>query len=84
MHTHSCVHKHPCGYFYVGRTKKKQLKERFYEHKYAMRVNNEDCPMAKLYKEIQHSDPSYLRIAAKMFVCYHASVSSLAAIFCSS
>lgn len=51
----------PCGCFYVGRTKRK-LKERFYEHKYAIRVNNEDYPMAKHYKEIHHSDPSSLRI----------------------
>lgn len=51
----------PCGCFYVGRTKRK-LKERFYEHKYAIRVKNDDYPMAKHYKDVHHSDPSSLKI----------------------
>lgn len=51
----------PCGCFYVGRTKRK-LKERFYEHKYAIRIQNEDYPMAKHYKDAHHSDPSSLKI----------------------
>lgn len=51
----------PCGCFYVGRTKRK-LKARFSEHKYAIKTNNEDYPMAKHYREIHQSDPSSLKV----------------------
>ncbi|KAL2076917.1 hypothetical protein ACEWY4_027491 [Coilia grayii] len=51
----------PCGCFYAGRTKRK-LKERFSEHKYAIKTNNEDYPMAKHYREIHYSDPSSLKV----------------------
>ena len=45
-----------CGCFYVGRTKRR-FKDRLAEHKYAIRIQNIDYPMAKHYKDSGH-DPS--------------------------
>lgn len=50
-----------CGAFYVGRTKRK-LKERFAEHKYAIRTENLDYPIAKHFKRMGHSNINDLKI----------------------
>lgn len=47
--------------FYVGCTKRR-LKDRLSEHKYAIRTQNEDYPMAKHFKEVHQSNDSLLRI----------------------
>lgn len=44
----------PCGYFYIGRTKRK-LKCRLAEHKQAIRTENPLYPMALHYKHANHS-----------------------------
>lgn len=49
-----------CGCFYIGRTKRK-LKERLAEHKYAIRTNNMNYPMAKHYQQTGHSSPNSLK-----------------------
>ena len=46
-----------CGCFYIGRTKRR-LKDRLTEHKYAIRTENMDYPMAVHYKKDHHSNPS--------------------------
>lgn len=50
----------PCGYFYVGRIKRK-LKERITEHKYAICTGNEDDLMAKHYKQHHDCNPDSLK-----------------------
>ncbi|XP_054871029.1 uncharacterized protein LOC118470507 isoform X2 [Amphiprion ocellaris] len=52
-----------CGCFYIGRTKKK-LKERFAEHKYAIRKGNMEYPIAKHFKNMTHTNINELTIMA--------------------
>ncbi len=47
--------------FYVGRTKR-CLKDRVAEHKYAFRMQNEDYPIVRHFKEVHVSDDSLLKI----------------------
>lgn len=49
-----------CHCFYIGRTKRK-FKERLAEHKYAIRTQNLNYPMAKHYKKAGHSSLNSLR-----------------------
>ena len=51
----------PCGCFYVGRTKRR-LKDRVAEHKYAIRTNNEDYPMARHFQSSHNGNDSLLRV----------------------
>lgn len=50
-----------CGCFYVGRTKRK-LKERFAEHKYAVRTLNMDYPVAKHFQAVGHTNINCLKV----------------------
>lgn len=50
-----------CGCYYVGRTKRK-LKERFAEHKYAIRTKNIDYPMAKHFRDSGHVNINDLKV----------------------
>lgn len=50
-----------CGCFYIGRTKRK-LKERVAEHKYAIRTQNLDYPMAKHFKNVGHKNINELKV----------------------
>ncbi|XP_054867021.1 uncharacterized protein LOC111575603 isoform X1 [Amphiprion ocellaris] len=52
-----------CGCFYIGRTKRK-LKERFAEHKYAIRKGNMEYPIAKHFKNMTHTNINELTIMA--------------------
>lgn len=49
-----------CGCFYVGRTKRR-FRDRLAEHKYAIRTQNVDYPMAKHYKEQGHESSKSLK-----------------------
>ena len=49
-----------CDVFYVGRTKRR-LQDRISEHKYAIRTENDNYPMARHFREKHNSDPSILR-----------------------
>ncbi|XP_055767325.1 uncharacterized protein LOC129842721 [Salvelinus fontinalis] len=49
-----------CKVFYIGRTKRR-LQDRLAEHKYAIRVGNEDYPMARHYKSLHHGNPASLQ-----------------------
>lgn len=49
------------GIFYVGRTKRR-LRDRLAEHKYAIRTNNHDYPIARHFTKIHNSNDSILRI----------------------
>lgn len=53
----------PCpeGFFYVGRTKRR-LRDRLAEHKYAIRVRNQDYPMARHFMQHHNDNDSLLRI----------------------
>lgn len=53
----------PCNHFYVGRTKRR-LKDRVAEHKYAIRCNNEDYPMARHFNSAHNGDASLLQVEA--------------------
>lgn len=44
----------------MGRTKRK-FKDRVAEHKYAIRTQNMNYPMAKHYRSARHTDPSSLK-----------------------
>ena len=48
-----------CKVFYIGRTKRR-LQDRLAEHKYAIRVGDEDYPMARHYKTLHHGNPASL------------------------
>jgi hypothetical protein len=49
-----------CKVFYIGRTKR-CLQDRLAEHKYAIRVGNEDYPMARHYKSLHQGNPASLQ-----------------------
>ena len=50
-----------CGCFYIGRTKRR-LRDRFAEHKNAVRIGNPNYPMAEHYKTAGHSNPNNLKV----------------------
>ena len=50
-----------CKVFYIGRTKR-CLQDRLAEHKYAIRTDNMNYPMARHYREHHNSDPSTVQI----------------------
>ena len=52
----------PCGYFCIGRTKRK-LKARLAEHKYAIRTGNPQYPMAVHYKDVNHGSCNSSKIS---------------------
>ena len=60
----------PCGYFYVGRTKRR-LKDRLGEHKTAIRTKNPNYPMAVHYDAANHGDPSSLKAMALEVIPHH-------------
>ena len=49
------------GIFYIGRTKRR-LKDRLWEHKYAIRTKNFDYPIARHFAEVHNSNETFLRI----------------------
>lgn len=51
----------PCNCFYIGRTKRR-LKDRVAEHKYAIRNNNQDYPMARHFNKSHNNDASLLKV----------------------
>lgn len=51
----------PCNCFYIGRTKRR-LKDRVAEHKYAIRTNNENYPMARHFFSHHNKDDSLLKV----------------------
>lgn len=52
-----------CGAFYIGRTKRR-LKDRFSEHKYAIRTQNPNYPMAQHFKSLGHTNINQLTVMA--------------------
>lgn len=53
----------PCpeGFFYIGRTKRR-LRDRLAEHKYAIRIKNQDYPMARHFEICPNANDSLLKI----------------------
>ncbi len=51
---------------------KRRLKDRLYEHRYAIRVGNMNYPMARHYKEAQHGRASSLRNVGIEAICLDA------------
>lgn len=51
----------PCECFYIGRTKRR-LKDRVAEHKYAIKTNNVDYPMARHFHRCHNSNENLLRV----------------------
>lgn len=50
-----------CGCFYISCTKRK-LKERFAEHRYAIRTENLDYPMSKHFRTMGHINTNNLKV----------------------
>ncbi|KAK6276777.1 hypothetical protein J4Q44_G00392320 [Coregonus suidteri] len=49
-----------CKVLYIGRSKR-CLQDRLAENKYAIRVGNEDYPMARHYKSLHHGDAAAIQ-----------------------
>ena len=60
-----------CGCFYIGRTKRR-LRDRLAEHKYAIKTQNPNYPMAVHCKSPGHSNPNSLRAMVVEVVQSHA------------
>ena len=52
-----------CGAFYIGRTKRR-MRDRLAEHKYAIRTQNPNYPMAEHYRVAGHTNIDRLKIMA--------------------